>query len=159
MNWPGTVKIKESCSHGKNQKSLRSNGKNRNRMGHAPLGLLQGELVKKNISKLAQVPKPRVLSYEEAAWQHQVGMKIAIREGSAFAKNFEGANRTWIDWIPEIDSILLGMISPSLIILALSHINDLRSSTCCQRKIFLMYFRSRLGLIPISHYSPFKSVN
>jgi adenine deaminase len=141
MNWPGTVnqdpvvmaKIKIAQKYGKPID------------GHAPG--LQGELAKKYI-EAGPSTDHECFTYEEALGKIKLGMKIAIREGSA-AKNFE-ALIDLIDEYPEMILFCSDDKHPDN--LALSHINDLAARAVAKGKDLFDVLRAAC-LNPISHYS------
>jgi adenine deaminase len=141
MNWPGTVnqdpvvmaKIKIAQKYGKPID------------GHAPG--LQGELAKKYI-EAGPSTDHECFTYEEALGKIKLGMKIAIREGSA-AKNFE-ALIDLIDDYPEMILFCSDDKHPDN--LALSHINDLAARAVAKGKDLFDVLRAAC-LNPISHYS------
>jgi adenine deaminase len=141
MNWPGTVnqdpvvmaKIKIAQKHGKPID------------GHAPG--LKGELAKKYV-EAGPSTDHECFTYEEALGKIKLGMKIAIREGSA-AKNFE-ALIDLIDDYPEMILFCSDDKHPDN--LALSHINDLAARAVAKGKDLFDVLQAAC-LNPISHYS------
>jgi adenine deaminase len=141
MNWPGTVnqdpvvmaKIKIAQKYGKPID------------GHAPG--LQGELAKKYV-EAGPSTDHECFTYEEALGKVKLGMKIAIREGSA-AKNFE-ALIDLIDDYPEMIMFCSDDKHPDN--LALSHINELVARAVATGKDLFDVLRAAC-LNPISHYS------
>jgi len=141
MNWPGTVnqdpvvmaKIKIAQKYGKPID------------GHAPG--LQGELAKKYV-EAGPSTDHECFTYEEGLGKVKLGMKIAIREGSA-AKNFE-ALIDLIDDYPEMIMFCSDDKHPDN--LALSHINDLAARAVAKGKDLFDVLRAAC-LNPISHYS------
>jgi len=141
MNWPGTVnqdpivmaKIKIAQKYGKPID------------GHAPG--LQGELAKKYVAAGPSTDH-ECFTYEEALGKIKLGMKIAIREGSA-AKNFEAL----IDLIDDYpDMIMFCSDDKHPDNLALSHINDLVARAIAKGKDLFNVLRAAC-LNPIAHYS------
>jgi adenine deaminase len=141
MNWPGTVnrdpvvmeKIRISKKYGKPID------------GHAP-GLL-GEVAKKYISAGPSTDH-ECFTAEEARGKLNLGMKIAIREGSA-AKNFEAL----IDLIDEFpDQIMFCSDDKHPDNLALGHINELVARAIAKGKDLFDVLKAAC-LTPISHYS------
>jgi adenine deaminase len=141
MNWPGAVnqdpvvmaKIKIAQKHGKPID------------GHAPG--LKGELAKKYVEAGPNTDH-ECFTYEEALGKIKLGMKIAIREGSA-AKNFE-ALIDLIDDYPEMILFCSDDKHPDN--LALSHINDLAARAIAKGKNLFDVLQAAC-LNPISHYS------
>jgi adenine deaminase len=141
MNWPGTVnqdpvvmaKIKIAQKYSKPID------------GHAPG--LQGELAKKYV-EAGPSTDHECFTYEEALGKIKLGMKIAIREGSA-AKNFE-ALIDLIDDYPEMIMFCSDDKHPDN--LALSHINNLAARAVAKGKDLFDVLRAAC-LNPISHYS------
>lgn len=141
MNWPGTVnrdplvmeKIKIAQKYGKPVD------------GHAPG--LKGELAEKYISAGPSTDH-ECFTYEEALGKVKLGMKIAIREGSA-AKNFE-ALIDLIDDYPEMIMFCSDDKHPDN--LAISHINELAARAVAKGKDVFDVLRATC-LTPISHYS------
>jgi adenine deaminase len=141
MNWPGTVnqdpivmaKIKIAQKHGKPID------------GHAPG--LKGELAKRYV-KAGPSTDHECFTYEEALGKINLGMKIAIREGSA-AKNFE-ALIDLIDDYPEMVMFCSDDKHPDN--LALSHINNLAARAVAKGKNLFDVLQAAC-LNPISHYS------
>jgi adenine deaminase len=141
MNWPGTVnrdpvvmeKIRISKKYGKPID------------GHAP-GLL-GEVAEKYISAGPSTDH-ECFTAEEARGKLNLGMKIAIREGSA-AKNFEAL----IDLIDEFpDQIMFCSDDKHPDNLALGHINELVARAIAKGKDLFDVLKAAC-LTPISHYS------
>lgn len=141
MNWPGTVnrdplvmeKIKIAQKYGKPVD------------GHAPG--LKGELAEKYVSAGPSTDH-ECFTYEEALGKVKLGMKIAIREGSA-AKNFE-ALIDLIDDYPEMIMFCSDDKHPDN--LAISHINELAARAVAKGKDVFDVLRATC-LTPISHYS------
>ncbi|SHO64683.1 adenine deaminase [Algoriphagus zhangzhouensis] len=141
MNWPGTVnrdplvmeKIKIAQKYGKPVD------------GHAPG--LKGELAEKYVSAGPSTDH-ECFTYEEALCKVKLGMKIAIREGSA-AKNFE-ALIDLIDDYPEMIMFCSDDKHPDN--LAISHINELAARAVAKGKDIFDVLRATC-LTPISHYS------
>ena len=140
MNWPGTVnhdptvmeKIRISQKYGKPVD------------GHAPG--LTGELAQKYVSAGPSTDH-ECFTYEEALGKIKLGMKIAIREGSA-AKNFE-ALIDLIDDYPEMIMFCSDDKHPDN--LALGHINQLAARAVAKGKDVFDVLRAAC-LTPISHY-------
>lgn len=141
MNWPGTVnrdelvmeKIRISKKYGKPID------------GHAPG--LKGELAEKYVSAGPSTDH-ECFTAEEALGKLKLGMKIAIREGSA-AKNFE-ALIDLIDEYPEMIMFCSDDKHPDN--LAVSHINELAARAVAKGKdVFNVLQASCLN--PIAHYS------
>jgi adenine deaminase len=141
MNWPGTVnqdpvvmaKIKIAQKYGKPID------------GHAPG--LQGELAKKYV-EAGPSTDHECFTYEEGLGKVKLGMKIAIREGSA-AKNFE-ALIDLIDDYPEMIMFCSDDKHPDN--LALSHINNVAARAVAKGKNLFDVLQVAC-LNPISHYS------
>lgn len=141
MNWPGTVnrdpmvmeKIKIAQKYSKPID------------GHAPG--LKGELAEKYVSAGPSTDH-ECFTYEEALDKVKLGMKIAIREGSA-AKNFE-ALIDLIDEYPEMIMLCSDDKHPDN--LAISHINELAARAVAKGKDVFDVLRAAC-LTPISHYS------
>ncbi|WP_268035680.1 adenine deaminase [Algoriphagus sp. PAP.12] len=141
MNWPGTVnrdplvmeKIKIAQKYGKPVD------------GHAPG--LKGELAEKYVSAGPSTDH-ECFTYEEALDKVKLGMKIAIREGSA-AKNFE-ALIDLIDDYPEMIMFCSDDKHPDN--LAISHINELAARAVAKGKDVFDVLKASC-LTPISHYS------
>ncbi|MBN3580800.1 adenine deaminase [Algoriphagus aestuarii] len=141
MNWPGTVsrdelvmeKIKISQKYGKPID------------GHAPG--LKGELAKKYASAGPSTDH-ECFTAEEALGKLKLGMKIAIREGSA-AKNFE-ALIDLIDEYPEMIMFCSDDKHPDN--LAISHINELAARAVAKGKDLFQVLQAAC-LNPIDHYS------
>ncbi len=141
MNWPGTVnqdpavmeKIKISKKYGKPID------------GHAPG--LTGELARKYI-EAGPSTDHECFTYEEALGKIKLGMKIAIREGSA-AKNFE-ALIDLIDDYPEMIMFCSDDKHPDN--LAVSHINELAARAIAKGKNVFDVLKAAC-LNPIEHYS------
>jgi adenine deaminase len=141
MNWPGTVnrdplvmeKIRISQKYGKPID------------GHAPG--LKGNLAEKYVSAGPSTDH-ECFTAEEAKGKLELGMKIAIREGSA-AKNFE-ALIDLIDEFPEMIMFCSDDKHPDN--LALSHINELAARAVAKGKDLFNVLRASC-LTPISHYS------
>ena len=141
MNWPGTVnrdpivmeKIRISQKYGKPID------------GHAPG--LKGELAAKYISAGPSTDH-ECFTAEEALEKLKLGMKIAIREGSA-AKNFEAL----IDLIDDYpDMILFCSDDKHPDNLGISHINELAARAVAKGKDLFDVLQAAC-LNPISHYS------
>jgi adenine deaminase len=141
MNWPGTVngdplvmeKIRISQKYGKPID------------GHAPG--LRGELAQKYVNAGPSTDH-ECFTAEEARGKLELGMKIAIREGSA-AKNFEAL----IDLIDEYpDMIMFCSDDKHPDNLALSHINELAARAVAKGKDLFDVLKAAC-LTPISHYS------
>lgn len=141
MNWPGTVnqdpqvmeKILIAQQHGKPID------------GHAPG--LRGELAQRYIAAGPSTDH-ECFTYEEAEEKIKLGMKIAIREGSA-AKNFEAL----IDLIDDYPEMLLFCSDdkhPDN--LAVSHINELVCRAVAKGKNVFDVLRAAC-INPILHYS------
>ncbi|WP_439487583.1 adenine deaminase [Algoriphagus sp.] len=141
MNWPGTVnrdelvmeKIRISKKYGKPID------------GHAPG--LKGELAEKYISAGPSTDH-ECFTAEEALGKLKLGMKIAIREGSA-AKNFE-ALIDLIDDYPEMIMFCSDDKHPDN--LAVSHINELAARAVAKGKDLFKVLQATC-LNPITHYS------
>ncbi|MFC3415800.1 adenine deaminase [Algoriphagus hitonicola] len=141
MNWPGAVnrdpvvmeKIRIAQKYGKPID------------GHAP-GLM-GELAEKYV-KAGPSTDHECFTYEEALGKIKLGMKIAIREGSA-AKNFE-ALIDLIDDYPEMIMFCSDDKHPDN--LAISHINELAARAVAKGKDLFDVLQAAC-LNPISHYS------
>ncbi|WPR74329.1 adenine deaminase [Algoriphagus sp. NG3] len=141
MNWPGTVnrdelvmeKIRISKKYGKPID------------GHAPG--LKGELAEKYISAGPSTDH-ECFTVEEALGKLKLGMKIAIREGSA-AKNFE-ALIDLIDDYPEMIMFCSDDKHPDN--LAVSHINELAARAVAKGKDLFKVLQATC-LNPITHYS------
>lgn len=141
MNWPGTVnrdslvmqKIQISKKYGKPID------------GHAPG--LKGELAEKYISAGPSTDH-ECFTAEEARGKLKLGMKIAIREGSA-AKNFEAL----IDLIDEYpDMIMFCSDDKHPNNLAVGHINELAARAIAKGKNLFDVLQAAC-LTPILHYS------
>jgi len=141
MNWPGTVnqdpvvmeKIRIAQKHGKPID------------GHAPG--LKGELAEKYV-KAGPSTDHECFTYAEALGKIKLGMKIAIREGSA-AKNFEAL----IDLMDDYSDMLFFCSDdkhPDS--LAVSHINELAARAISKGKDLFDVLKVAC-LNPISHYS------
>jgi adenine deaminase len=141
MNWPGTVnrdelvmeKIRISQKYGKPID------------GHAPG--LKGELAEKYVSAGPSTDH-ECFTAEEALGKLKLGMKIAIREGSA-AKNFE-ALIDLIDEYPEMIMFCSDDKHPDN--LAISHINELAARAVAKGKDVFNVLQAAC-LNPIAHYS------
>jgi len=141
MNWPGTVnrdelvmeKIRISKKYGKPID------------GHAPG--LKGELAEKYVSAGPSTDH-ECFTAEEALGKLKLGMKIAIREGSA-AKNFE-ALIDMIDEYPEMIMFCSDDKHPDN--LAVSHINELAARAVAKGKDVFHVLQAAC-LNPIAHYS------
>jgi adenine deaminase len=141
MNWPGTVnrdpvvmeKIQIAQKYGKPID------------GHAP-GLM-GELAEKYVSAGPSTDH-ECFTYEEGLGKIKLGMKIAIREGSA-AKNFE-ALIDLIDEYPEMIMFCSDDKHPDN--LAISHINELAARAVAKGKDLFDVLQAAC-LNPIEHYS------
>jgi adenine deaminase len=141
MNWPGTVnrdelvmeKIRISKKYGKPID------------GHAPG--LKGELAEKYVSAGPSTDH-ECFTAEEALGKLKLGMKIAIREGSA-AKNFE-ALIDLIDEYPEMIMFCSDDKHPDN--LAVSHINELAARAVAKGKDMFHVLQAAC-LNPIAHYS------
>lgn len=141
MNWPGTVnqdplvteKIRISQKYGKPID------------GHAPG--LKGDLAKKYVSAGPSTDH-ECFSADEARGKLELGMKIAIREGSA-AKNFE-ALIDLIDEFPEMIMFCSDDKHPDN--LAIGHINELATRAVAKGKDLFDVLKAAC-LTPISHYS------
>lgn len=141
MNWPGTVnrdevvmeKIRISKKYGKPID------------GHAPG--LKGELAEKYVSAGPSTDH-ECFTAEEALGKLNLGMKIAIREGSA-AKNFE-ALIDLIDEYPEMIMFCSDDKHPDN--LAVSHINELAARAVAKGKDVFNVLQAAC-LNPIAHYS------
>lgn len=141
MNWPGTVnrdelvmeKIRISKKYGKPID------------GHAPG--LKGELAEKYISAGPSTDH-ECFTAEEGLGKLKLGMKIAIREGSA-AKNFE-ALIDLIDEYPEMIMFCSDDKHPDN--LAVSHINELAARAVKKGKDLFNVLQAAC-LNPIAHYS------
>jgi adenine deaminase len=141
MNWPGAVtgdpivmeKIRISQQYGKPID------------GHAPG--LKGELAEKYVNAGPSTDH-ECFTAEEARGKLELGMKIAIREGSA-AKNFEAL----IDLIDEFpDRIMFCSDDKHPDNLAISHINELAGRSIAKGKDLFDVLKA-VCLTPISHYS------
>ncbi len=141
MNWPGTVnrdplvmeKIRIAKKYGKPID------------GHAPG--LKGELAEKYITAGPSTDH-ECFTAEEARGKLNLGMKIAIREGSA-AKNFEAL----IDLIDEFpDMIMFCSDDKHPDNLAVSHINELAARAIAKGKN-LFDVLTAACLTPINHYA------
>jgi adenine deaminase len=141
MNWPGAVnqdpvvmeKIRIAQKHGKPID------------GHAPG--LKGELAEKYV-KAGPSTDHECFTYAEALGKIKLGMKIAIREGSA-AKNFEAL----IDLMDDYSDMLFFCSDdkhPDS--LAVSHINELAARAIAKGKDLFDVLKVAC-LNPISHYS------
>jgi adenine deaminase len=141
MNWPGTVnrdelvmeKIRISKKYGKPID------------GHAPG--LKGELAEKYVSAGPSTDH-ECFTAEEALGKLKLGMKIAIREGSA-AKNFE-ALIDLIDEYPEMIMFCSDDKHPDN--LAFSHINELAARAVAKGKDVFRVLQAAC-LNPIAHYA------
>lgn len=141
MNWPGTVnrdelvmeKIRISKKYGKPID------------GHAPG--LKGEQAEKYVSAGPSTDH-ECFTAEEALGKLKLGMKIAIREGSA-AKNFE-ALIDLIDEYPELIMFCSDDKHPDN--LAVSHINELAARAIAKGKNVFSVLQAAC-LNPIAHYS------
>ncbi|MCE7055728.1 adenine deaminase [Algoriphagus sp. AGSA1] len=141
MNWPGTVnrdelvmeKIRISQKYGKPID------------GHAPG--LRGELAERYVSAGPSTDH-ECFTAEEAMGKLKLGMKIAIREGSA-AKNFE-ALIDLIDDYPEMIMFCSDDKHPDN--LAVSHINELAARAVAKGKDLFKVLQAAC-LNPITHYS------
>ncbi|TXE14035.1 adenine deaminase [Algoriphagus aquimarinus] len=141
MNWPGTVnrdklvmeKIKISKKYGKPID------------GHAPG--LKGVLAEKYVSAGPSTDH-ECFTADEALGKLKLGMKIAIREGSA-AKNFE-ALIDMIDEYPEMIMFCSDDKHPDN--LAVSHINELAARAVAKGKDVFHVLQAAC-LNPIAHYS------
>ncbi|WP_425636221.1 adenine deaminase [Algoriphagus yeomjeoni] len=141
MNWPGTVnrdelvmeKIRISKKYGKPID------------GHAPG--LKDKLAEKYVSAGPSTDHECFTS-EEALGKLKLGMKIAIREGSA-AKNFE-ALIDLIDEYPEMIMFCSDDKHPDN--LAVSHINELAARAVAKEKDVFHVLQAAC-LNPITHYS------
>lgn len=141
MNWPGTVnrdelvmeKIRISKKYGKPID------------GHAPG--LKGELAEKYVSAGPSTDH-ECFTADEALGKLKLGMKIAIREGSA-AKNFE-ALIDLIDEYPEMIMFCSDDKHPDN--LAVSHINELAARAVAKGKDVFNVLQAAC-LSPIAHYS------
>lgn len=141
MNWPGTVSrdplVMEKIRIAKEQ------GKPID--GHAP-GLM-GDLAEKYVSAGPSTDH-ECFTAEEAREKLKLGMKIAIREGSA-AKNFEAL----IDLIDEYpDMIMFCSDDKHPDNLAISHINELVARAIEKGKDFFDVLKAAC-ITPIDHYS------
>lgn len=141
MNWPGTVnrdsvvmeKIRISQKYGKPID------------GHAPG--LKGELAEKYVSAGPSTDH-ECFTAEEARGKLELGMKIAIREGSA-AKNFEAL----IDLINEFPAMIMFCSDdkhPDN--LAVSHINELVARAVAKGKDLFDVLQAAC-ITPTAHYS------
>jgi adenine deaminase len=141
MNWPGTVnrdpavmeKIRISKKYGKPID------------GHAPG--LKGELAEKYVSAGPSTDH-ECFTPDEARGKLRLGMKIAIREGSA-AKNFE-ALIDLIDEFPDLIMFCSDDKHPNN--LAQSHINELAARAVAKGKDLFDVLKAAC-LTPIAHYS------
>lgn len=141
MNWPGTVnrdelvmeKIRISQKYGKPID------------GHAPG--LKGKLAEKYV-RAGPSTDHECFTAEEALGKLKLGMKIAIREGSA-AKNFE-ALIDLIDDYPEMIMFCSDDKHPDN--LAISHINELAARAVEKGKDVFNVLQAAC-LNPIAHYS------
>ncbi|MBM3168914.1 MAG: adenine deaminase [Bacteroidetes bacterium] len=141
MNWPGTVQ-RDPVVMAKIQASLR-HGKPVD--GHAPG--LRGELAEK-YAIAGPSTDHECFTYEEALEKIKLGMKIAIREGSA-AKNFD-ALIDLIDSYPEMIFFCSDDKHPDS--LALGHINELVARAIALGKNLYDVLRAAC-INPILHYS------
>jgi adenine deaminase len=141
MNWPGTVnrdplvmeKIRISQKYGKPID------------GHAPG--LKGELAEKYVNAGPSTDH-ECFTAEEARGKLELGMEIAIREGSA-AKNFEAL----IDLIDEYpDMIMFCSDDKHPDNLAIGHINELAARAVAKGKDLFDVLKAAC-LTPIAHYS------
>lgn len=141
MNWPGTVnqdplvmeKIRIAKKH------------NKPIDGHAPG--LKGEFVEKYV-KAGPSTDHECFTYDEALGKIKLGMKIAIREGSA-AKNFEAL----IELIDDYSDMLMFCSDdkhPDN--LALNHINEIAARAVAKGKDLFDVLKVAC-LNPIPHYS------
>lgn len=141
MNWPGTVnrdpEVMEKIALAKKY------GKPID--GHAPG--LKGELAKKYASAGISTDH-ECFTYEEAADKAKLGMKIAIREGSA-AKNFE-ALIDIIDMFPELVMFCSDDKHPDNLVE--SHVNELVARAVAKGKDLFDVLRAAC-LTPIQHYN------
>ncbi|MFC5627240.1 adenine deaminase [Algoriphagus winogradskyi] len=141
MNWPGTVNRDELV-----MKKIRISKKYGKPIdGHAPG--LKGELAEKYVSAGPSTDH-ECFTAEEALGKLKLGMKIAIREGSA-AKNFE-ALIDLIDDYPEMIMFCSDDKHPDN--LAVSHINELAARAVAKGKDVFNVLRAAC-LNPIAHYS------
>lgn len=140
MNWPGTVnrdplvmeKIALAKKYGKPVD------------GHAPG--LKGEMAKKYASAGISTDH-ECFTYEEALDKAKLGMKIAIREGSA-AKNFD-ALIDIIDVFPELVMFCSDDKHPDNLVV--SHINELVARAVAKGKNLYDVLRAAC-ITPIKHY-------
>ena len=141
MNWPGTVNRDEMVM----QKIRIAQKYGKPIDGHAPG--LKGELAEKYVSAGPSTDH-ECFTYEEALGKIKLGMKIAIREGSA-AKNFEAL----IDLIDEYpDQIMFCSDDKHPDYLAISHINELAARAVAKGKDLFDVLKAAC-LNPIAHYS------
>ncbi|WP_339867819.1 adenine deaminase [uncultured Algoriphagus sp.] len=141
MNWPGTVNRDEQVM----EKIRISKKYGKPIDGHAPG--LKGELAEKYVSAGPSTDH-ECFTAEEALGKLKLGMKIAIREGSA-AKNFE-ALIDLIDDYPEMIMFCSDDKHPDN--LAISHINELAARAVAKGKDVFNVLRAAC-LNPIAHYS------
>ena len=141
MNWPGTVNRDEQVM----EKIRISKKYGKPIDGHAPG--LKGELAEKYVSAGPSTDH-ECFTAEEALGKLKLGMKIAIREGSA-AKNFE-ALIDLIDDYPEMIMFCSDDKHPDN--LAISHINELAAKAVAKGKDVFNVLRAAC-LNPIAHYS------
>ncbi|NVJ86969.1 MAG: adenine deaminase [Algoriphagus sp.] len=141
MNWPGTVNRDPLVM----EKIRIAQKLNKPIDGHAP-GLI-GELAEKYVSAGPSTDH-ECFTYEEALGKIKLGMKIAIREGSA-AKNFE-ALIDLIDDYPEMIMFCSDDKHPDN--LAVGHINELVARAVARGKDLFKLLQAAC-LNPIHHYS------
>ncbi|MDF2158979.1 adenine deaminase [Algoriphagus sp. CAU 1675] len=141
MNWPGTVNRDPLVM----EKIRIAEKFNKPIDGHAP-GLI-GELAEKYVSAGPNTDH-ECFTYEEALGKIKLGMKIAIREGSA-AKNFE-ALIDLIDDYPEMIMFCSDDKHPDN--LAVGHINELVARAVARGKDLFKVLQAAC-LNPIHHYS------
>jgi len=141
MNWPGTVNQDPIVM----EKIRISQKYDKPIDGHAPG--LKGELAEKYV-KAGPSTDHECFTYAEALGKIKLGMKIAIREGSA-AKNFEAL----IDLMDNYSDMLFFCSDdkhPDS--LAVSHINELAARAIAKGKDLFDVLKVAC-LNPISHYS------
>lgn len=141
MNWPGTVNRDELVM----EKIRISKKYSKPIDGHAPG--LKGELAEKYVSAGPSTDH-ECFTAEEALGKLKLGMKIAIREGSA-AKNFESLIDL-IDDYPEMIMFCSDDKHPDN--LAVSHINELAARAVAKGKDVFKVLQAAC-LNPITHYA------
>ncbi len=141
MNWPGTVSRDPTVM----EKIRIAQKYNKPIDGHAPG--LKGELAERYVSAGPSTDH-ECFTAEEALGKLKLGMKIAIREGSA-AKNFDAL----IDLIDDYpDMIMFCSDDKHPDNLAVSHINKLAARAVAKGKGVFNVLQAAC-LNPISHYS------